>query len=558
LAQAYAPLNNTRVSCSFRPPMADSSAGAIAVSMEATKQTMTTPLAGQGATESFEQSSQFLNRSGVEPIQEEEQTFCQKFAVGIVFTVFVLFRAADRAFIYRVSKYLRNPTYNLIQQNLIWPFSIQLMTVGMLLVYIVILRRQGHTEYTWRFFLPGSETASTRGAVPMYLLALFSLGDQLNAAMQAPAIPYISLPVNSVMSNFVLILMVVVATVWLKTSFKQNHYIGCVMILLSVVVTVADKLEANDCSAAALDAANQCVAAGTGDCNLQCLNSYKDASGNFLLLSPAAMAVWYGLLLFSQVPAAISNCFKQKILKGVDLDVCYATWWSGNFQIVWGLLLFWTLWIPYPGVHHLTPGGTFEAIGDTLQCFIGNIPHPGDEACGQEGGPAIKWFGIYLIFNLTFNVCLLWLTKQMSAVWAQIATTLCLALTNIFSQWQFMVGDSAQLMTLCQWLGTLMAAVALWTYNLEAEIIPPMDGEFGPKRARTFGAGVPSDARTSLTESFGFQKTTDKPINVDAKTSDTPLSFVKASFTSGTSFRVGGSEIQTGTPTGGTPGQATF
>merc|ERR1711988_1528362 len=79
------------------------------------------------------------------------------------------------------------------------------------------------------------------------------------------------------------------------------------------------------------------------------------------------------------------------------------------------------------------------------------------------------WFGIYMLFNLSFNLLFYYLTKRMSAVWATIATTLCLDLTNIFSQFSFLMGAGAQLMTFCMWLGTIIASVALWVYNLEKE-----------------------------------------------------------------------------------------
>jgi len=422
----------------------------------------------------------------------------QRFAVAIVFTIFVVFRAADRAFLYRVNKYLSKPSYNLILSNVFWPISIQLMTVVMLLCYIAYQRRQGNTQYSWRFFLPGNPTASTAGAVPMYRLALFSLGDQINAAMQSPPAAYIALPLQSIMSNFVLVWMLALASVWLGTRFKQVHYVGCCLILLAVIVSVADKLENDDCSTAGL-------AAGS------CLTAYKSSDGHDIILAGSSMALWYGIFVLSTVPSAISNCYKQKVLKGVDWDVCYATWWSGNFQIIWGLLLFWVNWIPLPEQETQPPSALFSEIGDTWQCFVGNVPHIGDESCAAPGGPAIKWFIIYLCFNLTFNICLLWLTKVMSAVWAQIATTLCLDLTNIFSQFKFMVGDSAQAMTLSQWLGTILASVALWTYNLEPEILPPTAKEYDEnveRQARSFGGSVISDGRAPLIESLTLQKAT--------------------------------------------------
>ena len=60
----------------------------------------------------------------------------------------------------------------------------------------------------------------------------------------------------------------------------------------------------------------------------------------------------YILYLVGTVPAGISNCYKQRCLKGVDLEVMYAALWSGNWQIVWGLLLFPINWVPLPAYAH--------------------------------------------------------------------------------------------------------------------------------------------------------------------------------------------------------------
>jgi hypothetical protein len=103
---------------------------------------------------------------------------------------------------------------------------------------------------------------------------------------------------------------------------------------------------------------------------------------------------------------------------------------------------------------------------------VGKVPNPNDpldQACAADGGPAIMWFAVYMIFNLGFNMLFYYLTKRMSAVWATIATTLCLDLTNIFSQFEFLMGSGAELMSFSMWLGTILASVALWVYNLEKE-----------------------------------------------------------------------------------------
>ena len=73
-----------------------------------------------------------------------------------------------------------------------------------------------------------------------------------------------------------------------------------------------------------------------------------------------------------------------------------------------------------------------QYLSATVTCFFGHIPTnstggvltPGDEVCASPGGSAFVWFVVYLLFNVSFNVLLLWLTKRMSATWATIATVL--------------------------------------------------------------------------------------------------------------------------------------
>jgi len=414
--------------------------------------------------------------------------WCETFAVGIVFTVFVVFRAADRVFIKRVQNMVSNPTYNLMISNIFWPVSVQILTIVMLMLYVLYQRRQGNKSYSWRFFLPGNVMASSLGAVPMYQMALFSLGDQINAAMQAPPSPFINQTMQSVMTNTVVLWMAIFAFFWLKTRFHQVHYIGCVLIVISCIVGVSNQLQNNNCTPEGLQSD-------------ECLIGYKDSSGLYHMLTAGGMVTWYAIFLGSMIPNAVSNLYKQKVLKGRDVDICYATWWSGNFQVLWGFALLWVIWIPLPGQETPTPGQLPQSIADTWQCFIGNVPHVGDETCASGSMPAIFWFGIYLMFNLSFNVCLLWLTKRMSAMWAQIATVLCLDLTNIFGTIPFLAGGAAIPMGISGWLATAIASLSLWVYNLEEEKVQNKD--YGNAERLGLSASIISCARAPLIDQFG-------------------------------------------------------
>lgn len=182
------------------------------------------------------------------------------------------------------------------------------------------------------------------------------------------------------------------------------------------------------------------------------------------------MSVFYGLFLLSQLPNAAGSVYKQKVLQGCDADVFYVTFWSGWFQILWGWLCIPLMWITLPGqAKPLAPGDTFKAIANTISCIAGQVPDPeNDQTCAGAPPPWV-WVIVYLAFNLTFNIAFTWLTKRMSAAWAQVATVLCLNLCNMFSSMKVIMGDNAQPLTLSDWLGAIIVSIALWVYNLEPE-----------------------------------------------------------------------------------------
>jgi len=396
---------------------------------------------------------------GQEPLADNgpaAQSVWDRFNTAILFVVFVTFRAMDRVFLKDISNALHRASYNLVWGNILWPLFIQIMTAGMLLGYISYLRCQGHTEYNLKFFLPGSPRASSVGAVPLYQMALFSLGDQLNAAISAPPSAYVSLPIQSVMSNMILVWMAIIAFFWIGNRYKLCHYLGMAIVLLSIVVQLWQKLFNSDCTAGGIQ-------------DDKCLFAYQKSDGEFAKLAGNSMLVWYGLFFLSTLPGAAGNVYKQKILQSKDVDVWYATWWSGNFQVLWGWALVWVMWIPLPDQDVLSPGQTFSEVGKTFQCFGGHAPRPSDTGCEQSPPPWI-WLILYLSFNITFNMALLTLTKRMSAAWAQVATVLCLDLTNIFSQSTFLMGKSAHAMSTGDWFGTALASIALFVYNREPEI----------------------------------------------------------------------------------------
>jgi len=308
-------------------------------------------------------------------------------------------------------------------------------------------------RYGLSFFLPGATIASACGAFPQIRLAMFSFWDQLNALVTGLPAPFIDLTSQGLMSNTVVIWTMIISFFYLGTRFHQEHYIGCALIIMSGLAAITVELQTNSPP----------------------LGTYNDpVSGAQKLSSP----LWYMIYLVGTVPSGISNCYKQKCLKSVDLEVMYASLWSGYWQIFWGLLLFPVNWIPLPSPAPVNkPAETLHFLGRSWACFTGRVPEDADgmpylesdAACASPGGSAATWFMVYLLFNVSFNVLLLWLTKRMSGTWAQVATVICLDVASLFSQFKFLLGNEAVELHVEQYFGLILAALALWVYNLKDE-----------------------------------------------------------------------------------------
>jgi len=255
--------------------------------------------------------------------------------------------------------------------------------------------------------------------------------------------------------------MAVIAYFWIKARFKQTHYVGMALVILACVVQIAPNITDNNCSAVALE-----------NPDADCFEAYWSPLGNgqWIRLTVMQMAMFYGLFLFSQVPAAVSNVYKQKVLQACDADVFYVSFWAGWFQILWGWLCVPLMWIPLPAQPlTVAPGETFTALANTISCIAGNVPDPATDGTCAGAPPPWVWMIFYLAFNITFNMAFTWLTKRISAQWAQVATVMCLNLVNIFGSMKFIAGNNAEPLSLYDWLGAITVSIALWVYNLEPE-----------------------------------------------------------------------------------------
>jgi len=173
--------------------------------------------------------------------------------------------------------------------------------------------------------------------------------DQLNATLTNLPAPFIDICSQSILTNLGLVWTVLLSAMWLGTRYDQEHYIGCILVVLSGLIAVTVQIQ-------------------TGD---PPLGQYVTATGVFA----SSSAVWYIIYIIGTIPQGISNCYKQLLLKDTDLEVMYATLWSGNWQVLWGLLLFPLNWMPLPEPAPTTiPSETGEYLSRAWSCFMGTAP----------------------------------------------------------------------------------------------------------------------------------------------------------------------------------------
>ena len=397
-----------------------------------------------------------------------------KTLVAAVFLTYVITRALATVLIYRVQKAMAN--YTAILMSIYWP-------VGVLFICFLLLFCVNRFDLGW--FSPFSPLASQEGSVPQRWFVLMAFLNQLCATFSAPPSPFIPVVLQTPLANLVVLWTAIMSFFYLKTRYKMVHCAGICLILCSCVVGVTVELQ----GPSQLICNGLLTAAGTlADINLplhadvrfivnnaanSCVRGlppYKDSSGEILHIPFNVLATMYVFYIISQMPFAFLNVYKQKKLKEVNLDVAWGYFWQCAWQVMWGLFFIPASWLPWPtptGTNEASASSFGQALTDSWVCFLGYDPDPSITSCSAE--PIWGWFAVYLFFNVSCNLCLTWLVKQLSSTWASIGAILCGNVGGFFNQFEIFGGKSAQALSLEQWMALLLSSLAMWIYNAQDE-----------------------------------------------------------------------------------------
>jgi hypothetical protein len=274
-------------------------------------------------------------------------------------------------------------------------------------------------------------TAAMRRASRWQIVLLGSL-DAASGVLGTVAAARVSGPVQVVIAQVVIPCNMLLAWVLLGTRYRMTHFLAVLLVLVGVIIALVPDFRK--------------AAAG-------------DNSGNefeFVLM-----------LLVAIVPGSASNVLKERVLKGTDIDLFYFNAMVNLYQLGFGLLTVPMLFSPalMGASSSVAPAEFPTYVSDALLCVLGRGTSAGQD-CG--GTPSIMFF--YILFNVTFNLCLLLVFRAGSATLAVVASALRVALSALGFQWRFLAGEAYAPLTRYDGAALALLLSGLACYRAQDEV----------------------------------------------------------------------------------------
>ena len=228
--------------------------------------------------------------------------------------------------------------------------------------------------------------------------------------------------------------------VFLGTKYKQPHYVGSILVIYGVLVNL-----------------------------MPFFTGTQSASANNPYYNPSIF--WIMINTVATVFAAASNIYKEVALKDFDLDVWYTNAWVGVYQLLSGLLTCWTLSVtgfsdPTVG---LTDYGTY--FYQAIRCFFGltatDVTNGVTLTCTSL---VMIVFSIFIMFNITYNMLMLYIFKSGSSVLFVISSAVALPLSDFLYISSFIAGSAAEPFTLYDGFALFILVLAMYVYYSEPEV----------------------------------------------------------------------------------------
>ncbi|PFH34337.1 transmembrane protein [Besnoitia besnoiti] len=176
------------------------------------------------------------------------------------------------------------------------------------------------------------------------------------------------------------------------------------------------------------------------------------------------------LYLLSNMPAAVSCVFKEVAFRGVEMDVNFLQAWVALFQFVIGFLVLPLSALPMLGPQRVPLTELPASLWNGLRCLFGydtivtNCGAGGQPPCDSCAG-AGSFVGMYLAFNILYNMFITLVVKNGGAALTFLVSTLRLPVTAIAFCSHAIMGDSAVPAKARDFYGLLILILGLAIYR---------------------------------------------------------------------------------------------
>eukprot|EP01138_Halocafeteria_seosinensis_P016495 gb/GECG01016826.1/.p1 GENE.gb/GECG01016826.1/~~gb/GECG01016826.1/.p1 ORF type:complete len:484 (+),score=47.23 gb/GECG01016826.1/:1-1452(+) len=333
-------------------------------------------------------------------------------------------RSADQAIYYRIA-------YEMDKFS--WFLSAFVLPFGFLAVVFPIA--------WYKLLFTSSVPKETRRWGVHKLFCVFGILDTLfNVVSTLPVEPIGGTAAN-VLSQSVIPFQMVCNYLFLGNSFRKSHYLGVTLAVYGVLVKLIPQFQGNS------DSSNGASSSGI------------------------AYIGWSLVMIASAIPSAMSNAFKEVVLKKVpNLDEFYMAANVGLWQLIFGMVTIPTIGIPFTA-NYVPLNQLGDYIKDASNCFVGNQPHQKSECGNGAGGVAPVWlFLIFVGFNITFNLLMLMIFRQGSSVLFVVASTVRLPLVDILLMWRLLSGPAYAKFSLFDGFALFALIVGIAAYQSDPEI----------------------------------------------------------------------------------------
>ena len=190
--------------------------------------------------------------------------------------------------------------------------------------------------------------------------------------------------------------------------------------------------------------------------------------------SAPSSSIMIFVFFISVLPGAVSNVYKEEKMKGKELDVYEVTTAISVWQFALGFLFMPLLMLKAFG--GLGKSEIESQMADGFVCFLGENPRPNDNCDG-----AFWLFTFYVIINWAYNILLMHMTKEGSAILLTISGAIGMPLTNLAFSIKAVMGDEAEPFTIFDFGGLVCVCIGFLTYSAFGfgKKITPVQGQAG-------------------------------------------------------------------------------